>query len=241
MVLRLWGGPAACGRRNAWGRCPQGPQGGALEPLSSAGGAGRPYSLSGPAPAGGGFGPRAEFLSAPPERNQRAGDSAACGRRDAPPIMRPRFRLRATYFSHGRKVGKSPHRGSASDSTWSQGRSMLIVGHPPMYPPVYGGAKLVPVSNDRRTVSTLCAPLGGLRPGATKLAPLLRRLWAPAFGVQACGSAPLTAHKLKCFAVPGGYPGPQAPKRKNAGGRRPSMEPAQPRVTHAGKRGTHPN
>ena len=83
---------------------------------------------------GRGFGPRAEFLSAPPERNQRAGDSAACGRRDAPPIMRPRFRLRATYFSHGRKVGKSPHRGSASDSTWSQGRSMLIVGHPPKNP-----------------------------------------------------------------------------------------------------------
>ena len=74
---------------------------------------------------------------------------------------------------------------------------------PPYVPPVYGGVKQVPVSNDRRTVSTLCAPLGGLRPGASKLAPLLRRLWAPGAGVQACGPAPLTAHTPKCITIPG--------------------------------------
>ena len=61
----------------------------------------------------------------------------------------------------------------------------------------------MPVSIDRRTVSTLCAPLGGLRPGATELAALLRRLWAPGAGVQACGSTPLTAQAPKCYAIPG--------------------------------------
>ena len=77
----------------------------------------------------------------------------------------------------------------------------------------------MPVSIDRRTVSTLCAPLGGLRPGATKLASLLRRLRAPGLGVQACGPAPLTARAPKCLAAPGAYPGPQGPKHK--GRRRP--------------------
>ena len=58
----------------------------------------------------------------------------------------------------------------------------------------------MPVSIDRRTVSTLCAPLGGLRPGTTKLAPLLCRLRAPGLGVQACGPVPLTAQAPKCSA-----------------------------------------
>ena len=83
-------------------------------------------------------------------------------------------------------------------------RALYAHSRPPPYvPPFYGGAELVPVSIDRRTVSTLCAPLGGLRPGAAKPAALLRRLWAPGAGVQACGTAPLTAHTPKCIAIPG--------------------------------------
>ena len=91
-------------------------------------------------------------------------------------------------------------------------------------------------SNDRRTVSTLCASLGGLRPGAAKLAPLLRRLWAPGLGVQACGSAPLTARTPKCLAAPGvpvGWdsrsirmqePGGRRGNRRSRGSRTPERE-----------------
>ena len=94
----------------------------------------------------------------------------------------------------------------------------------------------MPVSIDRRTVSTLCAPLGGLRPGATKLAALLRRLWAPGAGVQACGPAPLTAQAPKCLAAPGApvgwdsrsirmhKPGGRRGNRRNRGFRTPERE-----------------
>ena len=113
---------------------------------------------------------------------------------------------------------------------------MLTVAPPPKNPRFYGSAELVPVSTDRRTVSTLCAPLGGLRPGATKHAALLRRLWAPGAGVQACGSAPLTAHTPKCPAWPGApvgwdsrsirlhEPGGRRGKLGNRGSRTPERE-----------------
>ena len=80
----------------------------------------------------------------------------------------------------------------------------------------------MPVSIDRRTGSTLCAPLGGLRPGATKLAPLLRRLRAPGAGVQACGPAPLTVRHAG-GPNPARRPGGcdiQSMRMQEAGGRR---------------------
>ena len=140
------------------------------------------------------------------------------------------FAPRATYFLHAQKVGKDAHRGTNPSD---KGRPP---GFAPLRTPVYGGAELVPVSIDRRTVSTLCAPLGGLRPGATKLAALLPRLWAPTLGVQACGPASLTAHTPKCPARPGapvgcGYqsirmqkPGRRQWNRCNRGSRTPERE-----------------
>ena len=51
---------------------------------------------------------------------------------------------------------------------------------------------------------TLPATQGGPRPFAQLTCHPVSRLWAPAFGVQACGSAPLTAQAPKCLAAPGG-------------------------------------
>ena len=198
--------------------------------------------------------------------------------------MRPRFRLRATYFSHGRKVGKSPHRGSASDSTWSQGRSMLIVGHPPMYPRFTGeqnwcvtlptGAQYRHSAPPRRappwchqTCRTSAPPMGAWcgcsslracasngahaevhhhsrRPRRRKLHILRFRRWRKLIHSAA---APLPT-KTAVLGFCGGPISPgqaargvQMPKHTDAGGRRPSWEPAQPRVKDAGKRRTQCN
>ena len=58
-------------------------------------------------------------------------------------------------------------------------------------------------ANARRASSTLPAAHGGLRPFAVLPCNPLRRSWAPTHGVQACGSAPLTAQAPKCHAIPG--------------------------------------
>ena len=148
---------------------------------------------------------------------------------------------RASSFRHRPKGTKGRLRGCASGSASApKGGASLTVGPPPKDPRFYGSAELMPVSTDRRTVSTLCAPLGGLRPGATKHAALLRRLWAPGAGVQACGSAPLTAHTPKCPAWPGApvgwdsrsirlhEPGGRRGKLGNRGSRTPEREGCSP-------------
>ena len=121
------------------------------------------------------------------EQGSEAQFSPPLGGNEAKRTLRRRVSPgRATYFLPAQKVGKDAHRGCASDSHGAKG-APCSQSATPYVPPVYGGAKQVPVSIDRRTGSTLCAPLGGLRPGAAKPAALLRRLWAPGAGVQACG------------------------------------------------------
>ena len=205
--------PAACIPEA--GAEPPNPQGAALEPLSSAGGAGKSFGLGGSAPK-------------PPGR--------------AAPV-RPQFRLRASSFRHRPKGTKGRLRGSASGSASApKGGALLTVGPPPKNPRKgYGGVSRGAVSSFRRASSTLPATHGGLRPFAQVTCHPVSRLWAPVFGVQACGAASLTVHTPKCLAIPGALPGPQVPKRKDAGARRASKEPAQPRVQDAGKRGTQSN
>ena len=88
---------------------------------------------------------------------------------------------------------------------------------------------------------TPSATHGGPRPFAQVTCSSVPRLRAPGAGVQACGSALLTAHTPKCITIPGVLPGPQAPKHKYAQARRAPGGAAQPRVQDAGKRGMHPN
>ena len=147
--------------------------------------------------------PAKRFRWGEEEQGSEAQFSPSLGGNEAKRTLRRRVSPgRATYFLPAQKVGKDAHRGSASGSTWSQGRSMLTVGHP-LRTPGLRGVKPVRRSNDRRPSSTriprTAAP--GLLP--TKLAALLRRLRAPNLGVQACGSAPLTAQAPKCHAIPG--------------------------------------
>ena len=68
---------------------------------------------------------------------------------------------------------------------------------PPMYPHFYGGVKSVQRSISGAHLLTPPATPGGPRPFAQLTCNLLRRLWAPALGVQACGPAPLTARHAR--------------------------------------------
>ena len=69
---------------------------------------------------------------------------------------------------------------------------------------------------------TLPATQGGPRPFADLPCNLLRRLWAPGAGVQACGPAPLTAQGLKYPARPGAPVGwdSRSIRMQKPGGRR---------------------
>ena len=123
-----------------------------------------------------------------------------------------------------------------------QGRASLTVGHPLRTPERATGASVaVRASLPGARILILPTTHGGLRPFAevTCEAP------APPMGAyilcSSLRSAPLTAQAPKCYAIPGAPPGLQAPKQTDAGGRRPWMEPAQPRVQDAGKRGAHSN
>ena len=68
---------------------------------------------------------------------------------------------------------------------------------PPMYPHFYGGVKSVQRSISGAHLLTPPATPGGPRPFAQLTCNLLRRLWAPDLGVQACGPAPLTARHAR--------------------------------------------
>ena len=113
---------------------------------------------------------------------------------DAPRMVRLRFRLRASSFRHRPKGTKGRHRGCASGST-SAPRAGLAHSRPPPKNPRFTGAQ-----NRCKTLLTgvrlLTPPAthGGPRPFADLPYNLLRRLWAPTLGVQACGPASLTAH-----------------------------------------------
>ena len=113
---------------------------------------------------------------------------------------------RASSFSHARKGTKSAHRGTNPSD---KGRPP---GFDPLRTPGLRGRKIGAVSYSWRASSTLSATQDGLRPFSDLTCHSDSRLWAPGAGVQACGSAPLTAQAPKCPAQPGGYPGPQVPK-----------------------------
>ena len=124
-------------------------------------------------------------------------------------MVRPRFRLRASSFRHRPKGTKGRLRGSASGSASApKGGALLTVGPPPKNPRKgYGGVSRGAVSSFRRASSTLPATHGGLRPFAQVTCHPVSRLWAPVFGVQACGAAPLTAHAPQGYVVSGGLGG----------------------------------
>ena len=131
--------------------------------------------------------------------------------------VRSQFRLRASSFWHGPKGTKSPLRVCASGST-SAPRAGLAHSRPPPKNPRFTGAQ-----NRCKTLLTgvrlLTPPAthGGPRPFADLPYNLLRRLWAPTLGVQACGPASLTAHYAE---------GPR-PARRPDGVRQPKHTPCR--------------